>query len=307
MIRFDKLKIVSPISAITDIHQDAFVATSKNNVPLSYKYEQTTPYSLSIRVDYCHSELVIEFTGKVLMEKYPLLINKDTIRPCLENINNLNLCHLNVEDVLAHGQVAKSDVAKDIDGNIADICSAIRPNLSNYKKWTVRQFYCDGIVLENVVKTPRYKKRMIVYDKDKELKAAHNKSIYGYNEVRSYFKNKVRFELNIGTMKQIREILNIPDNRLTTVLNATANPLLSVIDEAIITQPTNRRTMTLRDREREALLQQCGHDLVKLEAIVRACCSKTTSISRQMQPYRELMEYSRNCNEKRIDIRELLC
>lgn len=260
-------------------------------------------------VDFNHDELVLEFTGKALLDKYPQLINYETIKDSLNNINKLNVCRLDVEAILHDAEVAKCDVTKDIETDINVINNTIRQNLKNYTKWFVEQRN-NGIVLKNVVSTPKYKKRLTIYDKYKELEKANNMNflngLSARDEILSYFKGKVRFELNINTKQQIRQLLNIPNNNIQNVLNATANPILTIIDEAVKYEPQQQKALTLRDYEHELLLRDCDFDLVKVEAKVRALSSKNTSIKRMMQPYKELYKRLQNNKTSTIDIRALV-
>lgn len=309
VIRFDKMKLITSIDYISDINSTVFFVTTNLDEVLYYKYQQDKPYSLLILVDYSHNELVLEFTGKILLDKYPQLINRETIKDSLNNINKLNICRLDVEAILHDAEVVKVDVTKDIEADVNVINSTIRQNLTNYRKWAVKQ-YNSGVVLENVVSTQRYKKRLAIYNKGKELEKVNNinfiDSLTAKNEILSYFKGKVRFELNINTKQQIRQLLNIPNNNIQNVLNATANPILTVIDEAVKYEPQQQKAQTLRDYEHELLLKDCDYDMVRVEAKVRALSSKNTSITRMMQPYKELYKRLQDNKASTIDIRSLV-
>lgn len=303
------MKLITSIDYISGINTSVFLSITKFEEELYYKYQQDKPYSLLIMVDYSHDELVLEFTGKILLDKYSQLINSETIKDCLNNINRLQICRLDVEAILQDAEVVKCDITKDIETDINVINSTIRQNLTNYRKWTVKQ-YNSGIVLENVVSTPRYKKRLAIYNKGKELERVNNinfiDSLNTRNDILLYFKDKVRFELNINTKQQIRQLLNIPNNNIQNVLNATANPILSVIDEAVKYEPQQHKVQTLRDYEHELLLRDCDFDLVKVEAKIRALSSRNTSITRMMQPYKELYKRLQDNKTSTIDIRALV-
>ncbi|MDC7138687.1 hypothetical protein PQG98_20450 [Bacteroides zhangwenhongii] len=303
------MKLITSINYISDINSTVFLASIKADEVLYYKYQQDKPYSLLILVDYNHNELVLEFSGKILLDKYSQLINRETIKDSLNNVNKLNICRLDIEAILQDAEVVKCDVTKDIETDINVINNTIRQNLTNYRKWTVKQ-YNSGIVLENVVSTPRYKKRLVIYNKGKELEKVNNinfiDSLTAKNEILSYFKGKVRFELNINTKQQIRQLLNIPNNNIQNVLNATANPILTVIDEAVKYEPQQQKAQTLRDYEHVLLLKDCDYDMVRVEAKVRALSSKNTSITRMMQPYKELYKRLQDNKTNTIDIRALV-
>lgn len=311
MLKFDKLKLVTKIDYIKDLDYSKFLLNSKEDNILYYKYQQERPYYLLVIVNYQHNELIIEFTGKILLDNYPNLIDIYTAKDCLTQINRLGICHLNVDSIMKDCNVVKCDITKDIEYNqIHDIITNIRQNLSNYKKWITRPYQKEGITIENVVKTPRYKKRLIIYDKTKELQSADNRyflnAVSNPSEMLSYFNNKIRFELNINTMDQIRNLLNIPNNSLLAVLTSKTNPILSVIDEAIKYNDHQQRTLTLRDYEHSLLLEKCNYDMSAVEAKVRALSAKTTSITRVMRVYRDLYSQMQIETPPHIDIRALV-
>lgn len=287
------MKIISNINYISNIDTNKFIAHTKNNQVLYYKYQQQTPFSLIIVVDYQHKELSIEFTGKILLEKYPNLINAKTSIECFYNINHLGICNINVEAIINQSYVTKCDVTKDIaTTGIATILANIRPNISNNKKWVVKG-YKGGLTIEKVVSTSRYKERLVIYDKAKEMQRAENDKflncVSNAQDIVSYFQGKVRFEVNINTMSQIRTLLNIPNNDLKIVLSATSNPILTVINEAIKYNKPQHRKQTIREYERELLLKSCNYDIVNVEALIRSLSSSNTSIKRVMQPYKDLL------------------
>lgn len=310
MIKFDKMKLITDIDYISNIDNSVFLSVTKFDEVLYYKYQQDKPYSLLIMVDYAHNELVLEFTGKILLNEYPCLINKDTIKTCIDNINKLGICNLNRDLIINNSRVIKCDVTKDIECNMNLIIPSVRQNIVNYSKWTAKP-YSNGLILENVVSTPRYKKRLAIYDKRRELEQGNSKhfisNLSNGNELLDYFKDKVRFELNLNTMYQIRQLLNIPDNNIQSVLNSTANPILSVIDEAVKYKETKIRAVTLRDYEHELLMKECDYDLTKVEAKVRAYSKKSTSISRAMKPYKDLFHQLKYDKNTELDIRKLVC
>lgn len=311
MLKFDKMKLVTKIDYISDIDYSKFILNRKEESILYYKYQQERPFYLLVMVNYQHNELVLEFTGKILLDNYTNLINIHTAKDCLSQINRLGICHLNIDSIMEDCNVVKCDVTKDIEcGPMQDIITNVRQNLSNYKKWITKPYRKEGITIENVVKTPRYKKRLIIYDKAKELLSADNRhflnAISNPNEMLSYFNNKTRFELNINTMDQIRNFLNIPNNTLTAVLTSKTNPILSVIDEAIKYNDYQQRTMTLRDYEHSLLLKECNYDMSAVEAKIRALSAKTTSITRVMKVYKDLYSQIQTEAAPHIDIRALV-
>lgn len=311
MLKFDKMKLVTKINYINDIDYSKFILNSKEDRILYYKYQQERPFYLLVMVNYQHNELIIEFTGKILLDNYTNLINIYTAKDCLTQINRLGICHLNIDSIMNDCNVVKCDVTKDVESNqIQDITNNIRQNLSNYKKWITRSYQKEGITIENVVKTQKYKKRLIIYDKAKELQTTNNQhflnAISHPDEMLLYFNNKIRFELNINTMDQIRKLLNIPNNSLLEVLASKANPILSVIDEAIKYNDFQQKKLTLREYEHNLLLKECNYDMSAVEAKVRALSARNTSITRAMKVYKDLYSQMQMKTARQIDIRALV-
>lgn len=309
MQQFDKMKLICSLDVVENVSERDFQTIVMDGDIASYKYQQDTPFYLLIRKDFIHSECVIEFTGKILLDRYPELINRDNIRYCIEQINALGICEIDAEKLFQTAKVAKCDVTKDVTTTeIKGIISQAKQNLSNYDKWEVEK-YSNGICLRNKVTTDRYKKRICIYDKGKELKQQTNSSfllsLHQSQTLLDYFQDKVRFELNIGTMVQVKRLLKIGDNSLIEVLNSTANPLLSVIDEALKKRTDSRQHTDFKDYVNSLILADNHNDLAELEAKIRALTPKGTVIKRKMQPYRDYFNRQTDTSQK-IDIRGLV-
>lgn len=309
MLQFDRMKLICPLDVVENISERDFQTIVRDGLLTSYKYHQDTPFYLLIRKDFIHNESVIEFTGKILSDRYPELINRDNIRYCIEQINRLGICEIDTERLLQTAKVAKCDVTKDVTSTeIKEIITQTKQNLTNYDKWEVEK-YPNGICLRNKVTTDRYKKRVCIYDKGKELKQQTNSSfllsLHQSQTLLDYFQDKVRFELNIGTMVQVKRLLKIGDNSLVEVLNSTANPLLSVIDEALKKYTDSRQHTDFKDYVNSLILADNHNDLAELEAKIRALTPKGTVIKRKMQPYRDYFN-RQTATSHQIDIRGLV-
>lgn len=165
------------------------------------------------------------------------------------------------------------------------------------------------IEFTNKAKTPKYKKRLSIYDKTKELDKATNKEflrmLRDEQGLLDQLKDNTRFELNIVTKEQIRKLLNIQDNKLRSVLHSGANPILTVFDEAINLNGTTINHTNKKDYMMELVIKDCDYDLEKVEAKIRSLTPKTTSIKREMQPFRELYgRMQNNCVQR--SVRDLL-
>lgn len=297
MLKFDKIKMVAPLESTTNHDLSRFIVKTKQGEILYYKYQQTSPFSLIILYDIQHGESVLEFTSKVLRDDYAKMISLETIEQCLMNINKLGICWVDIEQFLQKSVVVKCDVTRDVVWDDFDVAkSVIKSNLSNYSKWQITPYSNHGIVISNTAKTR--KKRLSIYKKNKELSTHGNmqflESLENKEALLCYFDNIIRFELNIGNMKQIRTLLQIKDNNLMSVLKTDANPIADVFSEAVKTSSEIPTNLNLKLLEKWALIQYCHNDLAEVEAIVRKVVSKNTSVKQTMEPYRNLLNL--NCS-----------
>ena len=309
MICFDKLKLISDEKNISNIDTTQFKTIQIDNEIIAYKYEQNTPYSLFIQWHKQHHELVIEFTSKILLDDCIHLINIDTIRACLTNLNQNSPCQLNIDNILKDAIVQKCDVTHDITfDNLNTLKEQIRGHLSNYNKWIDIKYSNNGMVIQNTVSTAKCKKRLIIYDKSKELAKSKNYSfmhtLYDKQKIESYYTNKIRFELNINTVTQIKVLLDIPDNKLSSVLSSNASPIVKVFDEAILIPEQNGYSTELNtydkltfkdftnitDFKNYLVLKECGFDMKKLSISLKQLYSEKTQWTKTLKPYQELLQ-----------------
>ena len=293
MLKFDKLKIVSSIENISCINENEFQSVIKDGMIQEQKFSIQSPYSLYIEADYVERELVIEFSGKILKDDYPNLIHRDNIHICLGNINELGLCSLDVGSILADGIIVKGDVCQDVACiDCKSLTEKLRAGVKNFKKFLVRNIG-NNFIIEKNVQTKGYKRRLTVYDKEREIQRANNRKFLDGSENRdlllSAFKGKVRFEMNLNSKEQLRQTLNITDTSIYSVLNSTATPIWDFLDGAISDSEIGTNCTNLTELKNQLLLEYCGNDLVKVEALLRNYCSPNTHISQVMKPYRALV------------------
>lgn len=175
------------------------------------KHYSSIPYNLYIATNNYHQSLEIEFSSKVLKERYPELINRDTIRQCLSNINNLDICTLDVDGIINHGWVIGADITADVDLMLTDrVLNALNQNVGNYRRfqWT----HYDGKCITFTKNTIYDKEEIKVYNKYKELLSHSRKfidSLENRNDIMDYFYGKTRFEITLKGEKQIRERLGV--------------------------------------------------------------------------------------------------
>lgn len=294
MISLDKIKIVAPLKAVTIVDESKFEIRVKRGVEASKSYTQTTPFLLYVEVDYVKGESVLDFTGKILLDKYPQLINAETFNLCIDMINNMGFCAIDKDVIRKYGRACVVDVTKDVRlQDASGLSEWLRINISNHRKYLARHIG-SNLVIEKNVRTRGYKRRLTVYDKEKELQRAENRDfiscLHDQDSLLSYFKGKVRFEFNLNSRQAIRETLNIEDTSIDEILNSEANPIYNFLNDVVVEEneeaPAN---LSLTDRKNLAFLRDCDMDMAKVEAEIRKYASKSTHISQVLKPYKALM------------------
>lgn len=298
MNKFDKLKIVVKSSDYIDnINISKFDTIISDDIITAYKYQQTTPYSLYIEKDLMDDELVIEFTGKILGARYTELINQTNIRQCLDNINALGLCSLNTDAILKEGEVVKADVTIDAEyPDLPSLTTEIQSCVKNNERYNAYK-EGDNFIVEKKVKTKNRKLRLTIYDKEKEMNLSENKRwLYSFghaaaDRMMNYFKGKVRFEMNLNSIKAIKDSLQLRDNSLTSVMSSDYNPIMPFLDKVLLDNAEARTAKTMGDMARIALMEKYNYDLKAIERLakeIRDRNNKSTNLSQTLKPYHEL-------------------
>ncbi|MDR2148040.1 MAG: hypothetical protein LBE91_16455 [Tannerella sp.] len=315
MMDLDKIKMITSIKNMERFDENKFQSVILDGKIRYHEYRQKKPYDLSIMINHEKEELAIEFTSKISELSFFDLINESTIDECFCVIEEFVEFDEEVRDILDEFEVVKCDVTKDIPftDDIKKLKRYILSNLKNYDKWKCEP-YRGGFTLSKIVGTKGYKKRLSIYPKAHELKLRKNRAfveeVDNFDEGDSYvyddhFRDIIRFEMNINTKAQIRELLNIPDNKLSSVLSSSANPILDVLNEALKEPEENNSVLSAWKEYKDVLvLKDCDNNLGKVENKIRSLTSKNTSITRMMKPYREL--HKRLQNKPSFDLRKLV-
>lgn len=291
MITFDKLKLVANIDAIEVVEVDKFEKVEKAGRRTSLKFFQETPFLLMIKVDYEEQEVVVEFCGKVLGRDYPKLISSETIKTCFENINALGFCHIDVEAMM-EADVVKADVTKDVKGiDTHCLTSYFRSHISNYKAYVSRMVRNGNCIIEKNVVTRKMKKRMTIYDKEKEMQKVQNKNFVEANHLEHAFDNTCRFELNLNSKEQVRTALQLNNNKLKNVLASSARPILDFVNQVVDPAVPSVEVSDKKAYLTMLVLKDCDYDLEKVEAKMRELYpARGTNFKKIMEPYRLMVD-----------------
>lgn len=291
MIKFDRLKIVSTIESISRIDKGKFQEKYMNGILYSLKFQQAYPYKLSIELNFNSGEAIIEFTGKILGNRYPELISVDTINDCFQRINEMGICSIDI-DAMIDADVVSCDITQDVLlPNYLETMKMINGNIKNHQAYICRCYRTGSLSIEKNVVTSKHKKRLSIYNKEKEMNIAKNKNFVSANALSGKFEGKCRFELNLKCMEQIRDTLNIKDAKLQNVLASTANPIKDFVDEVLVADPEIKVSdKGWKGYWQSLVLKDCDNDLAKVEAKLRQYKdSRSCNISKYMEPFRILV------------------
>lgn len=290
MLTLDKVKIVTKIEYITDLNENEFTQRTENERVKSHYFAMTTPFQLYIEVDYEESELVIEFTGKVLGTDYHKLISKDTIKECFTAINDMGICTLNIDEILNDAEVVKCDITTDIVcENTAGLTAYINGNIVSHRKYNCRILGNGNLIIEKNVTTNDYKKRITIYDKQKEMNKMDNRRFAErYDCDMNDFTGRVRLEMNLNSKAQIRKALGIADTNLMSVLNASAEPIYDFMNE-VLADDYGRTPSSRKEYEAELVLRDCNYDLTAVEAKLKALAGKNFHPKRDLEIHRKIL------------------
>lgn len=307
IMQFDKVMIICDSSYISNINHQYFSLKYYNGDIVSYTFKQTQPYLLYIKNNVKEQKLIIEFTSKILLDQSYQLISMATIHDCLNRIVQMGICNLDIDNIIGHGVVSKCDVTMDVTFNMTDFPSLMenmRQSLKNYLRWQCTTYsnggQINGIVIRNIAVTHKHKKRLCVYNKMQELCKAENRpfinSLMDKDSFIARYTDIMRFELNLVSMAQIRDSLDIDTVEVTTVLNAAPrqNPIYRFIDKVLIDAHISDRRLTQRDNERLSFIREHGNDILRIEEALRAIKPATVGIGKAMEPYRRLLEMTIN-------------
>lgn len=321
MLHYDKIKLKTRNDYLLEI-SPLFKEIKRNEKIERYLFDMQSPFYLYINNDIKKGELIIEFTGKILLSNYYRLISIDTIEECLVNVEKIAKCKLNVDGIVKHSEVLSVDVTKDITAPeflFNDKVKGMFTYLNqNSRQWNIEKYNKQGITITKRVKSKELKNRMIIYDTYAELRKSENKPFLGYlsyddrNALLEYFKGKIRIEININSFKQMRELLHIQHLSLTDVLTANSNPfgklMRQIVDmELLSTDSLTICSIPLKELNQYLILKSCNFDIEKVRALLRPKYSPNTNMRKILLPYKKLLLKEQNFEDKdRVYFQELM-
>lgn len=262
----------------------------------SSKDSSRIPFNIFVAENYYQQKLTIEFSSKILLDNYPLMINKNTIRQCLENLEDLGVCKLDVEKVLETSAVTKLDITKDFEFELTDeILDALNSNVNNFRRYKWSHYEREGIVFTSDIKSK--KDEIKFYNKYKELTGkSQNKRFLSMlkdqQSVIKYFSNKTRIEVSLNSQNKIKDFLNIDDTYLVSVLNSSANPILREYDEIFDTNKPllSKEIKSFEDLAMASMLQNYNFDMKSICQAIKGVYSSRSGVDERMKKIKSIKQ-----------------
>lgn len=315
-LKFDTIKIWSKI----EYFKDSIVSFSPNINPngehtgmhYSSKKDKSIPYNLFIGINYNSQSLTMEFSSKVLLDDYPKLITPNTFKQCIENINKLGICTLDVGAIANDCYFSAIDITNDIDCKLTDnVLDSLNLCVNNYRryKW---EHYKDGIQYTKDVVTKSCQESILIYDKEKEIGLGKNTKFLSLlknaQNVIDYFKGKTRIEMTLNTPKKICDLLNIENTHISNIFKSKVNPLLTQFNKIFGEgEIENKHYITnYEDYSMQAIIKQHDGNLKKIELEMKDLnvysSSSRTGLSKRMKKMKQLHTeiYNRTHNSTHI-------
>lgn len=250
-ITFDTVRFVTYSEYISDVNDEFF----DNDIDLasgearkvefhSRKHTDIIPFQLYIRVNYKSKRMTIEFSSKILFKDYPLLISAQTFRQCLLNIENLNICKLDIDKIIENCYFNKLHITKDVDLKLtSEILDRLNQYNGEYRRYKWHR-YTDGILFTKDVKAVDCRESITIYNKEAEISLYRNKTFLrqtgAEQSILNYFEGKTRFEIKLENKRKIMKELEISNTDFHSVMNTNKNILLSLFNKIFDTDTSHK-------------------------------------------------------------------
>lgn len=241
-IKFDTIKLITNSRYITGQNISLF----QSNVDIatgelisiayhSHHHPDITPYKLYIYANYRSQRLSIEFSSKILLADYPLLISIQTFRQCLANIEAFGICSLDIDGIVKDCYFNKLHIAKDIDLQLTPaILDRLNQCTGDYQRCKWRR-YDTAILFSRNVQAADCRESITIYDKATEITRYPNKAFLNKtgdtSSILDYFTNKTRLEVKLENKRKIQKELGIADTDYHSVMGCHKNIVLTQFDK----------------------------------------------------------------------------
>ncbi len=273
----------------------------------SRNHAETSPSELYIRANYRSNRMTIEFSSKILLADYLLLISTRTFRQCLSNIEMLDICQLDIDSIIDDCYFNKLHVTQDIDLKLtSEILNRLNQCTGDYRRYKWNR-YQDAILFTRDVKAEDCRESISIYNKEVEINLSRNKPFLNRTgnaaSILEYFQDKTRFEVKLENKRKIQKELSIDNTDYHSVMNASKNIILSQFDKIFTSNIPQSNTMQINnivDYGLWCIIRYHNFDLKSIEQEIKDMKlyeDKTKgAMGKQMKKIRAMMQAYLNQN-----------
>ncbi len=265
-IQIDSAKILCNFNAIRDIdhrHTIEQICTDCKNGNLIKSLRliksDSLPYGVkSIQINELTSEVMIELSAKILLDRYNDLITINTIKQALDNLNKTKGISFDTNCIIDKGMFCKVDVANDLNVlyDPADYISVLQ-FFSVNDRFFIEAYKDQSIVFRSCTKSK--KRRLIFYRKYPELLKKENNRLLKYGLLENY-KQVIRVEQNIVTFEAMRKAFQVEEPYIKSLLESKSKPNYDLFQNI-----KTKVTFSLLEKYRHKDISY--HDIVKREGM----------------------------------------
>lgn len=223
----------------------------------------------------------IEFSAKVLRERYHELISIGNIEEVIACINGIGIIFLDANGFLDQAEVCRLDCTTDlhVTGEVGDYLQSLRVYGALHSKYEATPYKRTGFVFKKKVSS--YKERVLFYDKFTEVMRDKYRDVL----MPEMFRDRIRVETNHTDLKHIRERFSVNKKEvcLMDVLrskeNVNLNLFTSIVDSPDIAEAKKRFDLLrsegepLRSIEKrkgmEGIIRDCSYDMELVRLFLR--------------------------------------
>lgn len=282
-IKLDTIRLVTNSKYLLSLDDSLFKHTvdpsSGEILALEFKskmHHDLAPFCLYILINYRAEKLTLEFSSKLLMQDYCKLISIDTLAQCLENIEKLGICTLNVSMILKDSYINKVHVTKDVDLQLTSpMLNRLNLCTGQFRRYSWKT-YDSCISFKKDVKASSCKEELTIYDKGLEIGLPKNKAFMdkiGCSEIiLKHFEGKTRFEVKYDSKSRIKKEFGITDTSIQEVLTTDRNIVLNQFNKIFNNKEPPVDTTVITNITDYGLLNTIRHhkgDLKKIEQEIK--------------------------------------
>jgi hypothetical protein len=306
--KLDSVKLAFPVEVLSLKRESAFGVSRKFNpegeeVSASFKLDVSRFRSDELiglkTVELIGERGVIEFSAKVLRERYHELISIGNIEEVIACVNGVGAFTLDANRFLDQAEVCRFDCTTDlhVTGDVGDYLQSLRVYGALLWNWETTPYKRTGFVFKKKVSS--YHERVLFYDKYTEVIKDKYREVLNPDR----FENVIRVETNHTDLKHIRKRFNLNSGavRLMEVLASKENVNLklftSIVDSPDIVEARKRFDLLRSGGEQlkyiekrkgmEGIIRDCNYDMLLIRLFLRSTVKG--SINRYYNRYQECL------------------